>query len=36
MHRFNLRVDGGPWGTPRGAGVATDEFGGVAAVMVVP
>ena len=36
MHRFNLRVDGGPWGAPRGAGVATDEFGGVAAVVVVP
>jgi len=36
IHRFNLRVDGGPWGAPRGAGVATDEFGGVAAVVVVP
>jgi len=36
MHRFNLRVDGGPWGAPRGAGVAMDEFGGVAAVVVVP
>jgi hypothetical protein len=36
MHRFNLRVDGGPWGAPRGAGVAADEFGGVAAVVVVP
>jgi hypothetical protein len=36
LHRFNLRVDDGPWGTPRGAGVAADEFGGVAAVLVVP
>ena len=36
MHRFNLRVDGGSWGAPRGVGVATDEFGGVAAVVVVP
>jgi hypothetical protein len=36
MHRFNLRVDGGPWGAPRGAGVAMDEFGGTAAVVVVP
>jgi hypothetical protein len=36
MHRFNLRVDGGSWGAPRGASVTTDEFGGVAAVVVVP
>ena len=36
IHRFNLRVDGGPWGAPRGASVAADEFGGVAAVVVVP
>jgi len=36
MHRYNLRVDGGPWGAPRGASVAADEFGGTAAVVVVP
>jgi hypothetical protein len=36
MHRFNVRVDGGPWGVPRGAGMAADEFGGSVGVMVVP
>jgi hypothetical protein len=36
MLRFNLRVDGGPWGVPQGVGVAPDEFGGRAGVLVVP
>lgn len=36
VHRFNLRLDGGPWGVPLGAGYATDEFGGSAGVLVVP
>ena len=36
VQRFNLRVDGGPWGAPRGTGVAADEFGGVTAIVVVP
>lgn len=36
VHRFNLRVDGGPWGVPEGAGYAPDEFGGSAGVLVVP
>jgi len=36
MHRFNLRLDGGPWGVPLGAGVAADEFGGSVGVLIVP
>jgi hypothetical protein len=36
VHRFNLRVDGGPWGVPDGAGRAPDEFGGSVGVVVVP
>jgi len=36
VQRFNVRVDGGPWGAPRGASVVTDEFGGVTAIVVVP
>lgn len=33
--RFNIRLDGGPWGVPLGAGFATDEFGGSVGVLVV-
>ena len=36
MQRFNLRLDGGPWGVPLGAGIAADEFGGSVGVLVVP
>jgi len=36
MHRFNLRLDGGPWGVPLGAGYASDEFGGSVGVLIVP
>ena len=36
VHRFNLRVDGGPWGVPLGAGIAADEFGGGVGMLVVP
>lgn len=36
MHRFNLRLDGGAWGVPEGAGYAADEFGGSVGVLVVP
>jgi hypothetical protein len=36
MHRFNLRLDGGPWGVPEGAAIAADEFGGTVGVLVVP
>jgi hypothetical protein len=36
MHRFNLRLDGGPWGVPLGAGYAADEFGGSVGVLIVP
>jgi hypothetical protein len=36
MLRFNLRLDGGPWGVPAGAGAAPDEFGGSVGVLVVP
>ena len=35
VHRFNLRLDGGAWGVPQGAGFATDEFGGSVGVLVV-
>ncbi len=35
-HRFNLRVDGGPWGVPDGVTVFEDEFGGVAGLLLVP
>ncbi len=34
--RFNLRLDGGPWGVPVGAGFAADEFGGSVGVLIVP
>ena len=36
LHRFNLRLDGGPWGVPQGASTAPDEFGGSVGVLVVP
>lgn len=36
MLRFNVRVDGGPWRVPAGAGVALDEFGSNVGVLVVP
>jgi hypothetical protein len=36
MHRFNLRLDGGPWGVPLGAGSVADEFGGSVGVLIVP
>jgi len=36
VYRFNLRVDGGPWGVPEGAGHAPDEFGGSVGVGVMP
>jgi hypothetical protein len=36
MHRFNLRLDGGAWGVPLGAGFAADEFGGSVGVLIVP
>lgn len=35
VHRFNVRVDGGAWTVPPGAPVGEDEFGGVAALLVV-
>ncbi|HJS48102.1 MAG TPA: glycogen-binding domain-containing protein, partial [Gemmatimonadales bacterium] len=34
-YRFNLRVDGGPWGAPPGVVTVRDEYGGVAAVLVL-
>jgi len=34
--RFNLRLDGGAWGVPPGAGRAPDEFGGSVGVLIVP
>jgi len=36
IYRFNLRLDGGPWGVPLGAGLSADEFGGQAGLLVVP
>ena len=36
MYRYNVRLDGGPWGVPQGAGLAADEFGGNVGVLVVP
>lgn len=36
LYHFNVRVDGGPWGVPQGAGVTADEFGGSVAVLVIP
>jgi len=36
MYRFNVRVDGGPWGVPTGVAAAADEFGGSVGVVVVP
>lgn len=36
LHRFVVRVDGGPWQVPDGAATATDEFLGSSAVVVVP
>jgi hypothetical protein len=35
-HRVNIRVDGGDWGAPPGAGTVQDEFNGVVGLVVVP
>ncbi|MEP7066110.1 MAG: glycogen-binding domain-containing protein [Gemmatimonadota bacterium] len=35
-HRVNIRVDGGEWRAPPGAGTAQDEFNGVVGLVVVP
>jgi hypothetical protein len=35
-HRLNIRVDGGEWTAPPGAGTARDEFNGVVGLVVVP
>lgn len=36
VQRFNLRLDGGPWGVPQGVTVESDDFGGSVGVLVVP
>lgn len=36
VQRFNVRLDGGPWGVPDGAALAADDFGGSVGVLVVP
>ena len=36
MYRFNVRLDGGPWGVPAGVPTADDEFGSSVGVLVVP
>ena len=35
-HRVNIRVDGGEWSAPPGAGTVHDEFNGVVGLVVVP
>ncbi len=35
-HRVNIRVDGGEWSAPPGAGTVEDEFNGVVGLVVVP
>ena len=35
-HRVNIRVDGGPWSSPPGAGTVQDEFNGVVGLVVIP
>jgi hypothetical protein len=35
-HRVNIRVDGGEWSAPPGAGTVQDEFNGAVGLMVVP
>ena len=35
-HRLNIRVDGGEWRAPPGAGTAQDEFNGVVGLVVIP
>lgn len=36
VHQVALRADGGSWVAPAGLPTVTDEFGGVAGVLVVP
>jgi hypothetical protein len=36
IYRYNVRVDGGDWIVPPGAGRVSDDFGGEAAVLVIP
>lgn len=35
-HRVNIRVDGGEWSAPPGAGTVPDEFNGTVGLVVVP
>jgi hypothetical protein len=35
-HRVNIRVDGGEWSAPPGAGTVQDEFNGTVGLVVVP
>jgi hypothetical protein len=35
-HRVNIRVDGGEWSAPPGAGTVQDEFNGLVGLVVVP
>ncbi len=35
VHQITIRVDGGPWRVPAGLGMARDEFGGEAGLLVV-
>lgn len=36
LHQIAMRVDGGAWVAPAGLATVTDEFGGVAGVLIVP
>jgi len=35
-HRLNIRVDGGEWSAPPGAGTVQDEFNGLVGLVVIP
>jgi hypothetical protein len=35
-HRVNIRVDGGEWSAPPGAGTVQDEFNGMVGLVVIP
>jgi hypothetical protein len=35
LYRLNVRIDGGPWGAPRGTTPQEDEFGSVVGLVVV-
>ena len=36
LHRLMIRIDGGEWTTPANVPTATDDLGGVVALVAVP